>query len=200
MKILAIGAHPDDIEIGCVGTLLAFREKHSAEIVTLTLSSGEKSSVVEGAQDRQEEKQSAINLYDPEESHTGYLPDSEINLSDAIDIIEPFLYKILPDYIFTHYCEDTHQDHRIVSQATITACRRYKNLLFYQSLSTVNFNPTVFCDITSTLQRKLKILKAFTSQERKLNISQFAEVTAQYWSYRTGFEYVEAFNSEKLFL
>ena len=66
--------------------------------------------------------------------------------------------KIEPHFIFVHYHDDTHQDHRHLAMSTITATRYTKNVLFYEGPTTQNFAPTVFVDIQQALDRKIRAL------------------------------------------
>jgi len=84
--------------------------------------------------------------------------------------IEDVLKKIVPDLIFVHYEEDTHQDHRALAEATITATRYIRNVLFYEGPTTQDFSPTVFVDIKNTMDMKLAAILAHHSQVQKTNI------------------------------
>ena len=121
MKILAIGAHPDDIEIGCGGTLLYFQKYHNATVSMLLLTRGEAGT--EGAVDREAEQSAACQILGIDRRFCADLTDTAIDLQDAIKCIEDVVGDVDPDVVFTHYGEDTHQDHRVVSDATISACQ-----------------------------------------------------------------------------
>ncbi len=72
--------------------------------------------------------------------------------------------------VYTHFGEDTHQDHRHIARAVVPAARSVPNLLFFEGLSSQNFNPTVFVNIGRVINQKLGALEAHTSQVQKTNI------------------------------
>lgn len=167
MNILAIGAHPDDIEFGCGGTLMKYADK-GHNIYLLVLTEGE-SGGVEGK--RRNEQEKAAKAIGAKKLFWGNYRDTEIPINqELIQRIENIVKKIKPAFIFIHYFDDTHQDHRHLSNCTITATRYTTNVLFYEGPTTQNFTPTVFVDINGELEKKLKLLKIHASQVMKTNI------------------------------
>ena len=167
MRVLALGAHPDDIEVGCGGTLLKYaRDGHRIFMMVMT----------EGGQGglsdvRREEQAQAAKLLQAEEVFWGGYKDTELPVDRVlIQTVEEIVRKIEPHFIFVHYHDDTHQDHRHLAMNTITATRYTKNVLFYEGPTTQNFAPTVFVDIEHTLEHKIQSLEAHASQVRKTNI------------------------------
>jgi len=167
MRILALGAHPDDIEVGCGGTLIKYAETgHRIFLMVMT----------EGGQGglpdvRKREQAQAAKLLRAEKVFWGGYKDTEVPLGrDLIQTVEEIVRKIEPHFIFVHYHDDTHQDHRHLAMSTITATRYTKNVLFYEGPTTQNFAPTVFVDIEQALDRKIQSLEAHASQVRKTNI------------------------------
>lgn len=186
MNILAIGAHPDDIEIGCVGTLLALKKKHSANILML---------VFTGCGTRLAEQKVAGDILNMKYHILDFL-DTEIPLKPSIIQIENYIEKWQPDYIFTHYADDTHQDHRTVAEATVSACRNSNNILFYPSLSTENFAPNLLVDIGKHFDNKCQALGSHKSQACK-ELTEHVEILSRFHAHRTGLKRVEAFVSRK---
>jgi LmbE family N-acetylglucosaminyl deacetylase len=167
MRILALGAHPDDIEVGCGGTLLKYAENgHRVFMMVMT----------EGGQGglpdvRTREQAQAAKILRAEKVFWGGYHDTEVPMGrDLIQTVEEIVKKIEPHFIFVHYHDDTHQDHRHLAMSTITATRYTKNVLFYEGPTTQNFAPTVFVDIGQALDRKIQSLEAHASQVRKTNI------------------------------
>jgi len=124
---------------------------------------------------------------------------------DMIVKIEQVLEKIKPSFIFCHYPDDTHQDHRHLAQATISATRYVRNVLFYEGPTTQNFQSQVFVDISLTLDRKMAALKAHRSQMKKTNIEDLSIVELAYSSanfrgIQGRVKYAEAFNALRLFI
>lgn len=167
MRILALGAHPDDIEVGCGGTLIKYAENGHRIFLMVMTEGGAGGNV---SVRRKEQEQSA-KLLQAEEVFWGGYQDTEVPLGrDLIQTVEEIVRKIEPHFIFVHYHDDTHQDHRHLAMSTITATRYSKNVLFYEGPTTQNFAPTVFVDIQQALDRKIQALKAHASQVMKTNI------------------------------
>jgi LmbE family N-acetylglucosaminyl deacetylase len=112
---------------------------------------------------------------------------------------------VKPDLIFVNYEDDTHQDHRSVAKAVITAARYTKNLLFYEVPTTLNFVPAVFSDIGSVIGDKVRLLKCHRSQIYKtrvknLSIIETAKSTAVFRGYQDRVKYAEGFAPQRLLL
>ncbi len=194
MNILAIGAHPDDIEFGCGGTLLKHKER--ANINMLIMSDGSKGGSVAV---RKKEQQAAAKILNAAVFYGNY-HDTQIPVDrKAMLLIEDVIKKSKPDLIFVHYPEDTHQDHRNTAQNTITATRYIKNVLFYEVPTSVNITgANVFVDITKNIRQKLKLLEAHKSQVfatriAELSIVDAAKATATFNGYRNRTRFAESF-------
>ena len=202
MNILAIGAHPDDIEFGCGGTLSKYSEQ-GHKVYMLVLSKGDKGGDPEI---RQKEQEKSARILGAEKLYFGKHVDTEIvQNQELITEIEDFLKDIKPDFIFVHYFDDTHQDHRNLSNSTISATRYIQNVLFYEGPTTQNFTPNVYVDITNALDKKYECLEAHVSQVSKTNIEglsiiEAAKSTAHFRGIQGRVSYAEAFNSLRLFI
>jgi LmbE family N-acetylglucosaminyl deacetylase len=167
MRILAIGAHPDDIEFGCGGTLIKYAGQ-GHEVFLLVMTDG--SAGGDMAIRRQEQEESARILC-ARNLFWGDYPDTAIPLDRAlIQRVEQVIREVQPDFIFIHYYDDTHQDHRHLATSTITATRYTRNVLFYEGPTSQNFSPSVFVDVDTALEDKIATLKAHASQVEKTNI------------------------------
>ena len=123
LTILAMGAHCDDIEIGCGGTILTLtRNNPDIHITWIVFSSTEK---------RKLEATEAANLYCRNagsqeirilDFKDGFLPYHGENLKNTFESIKT---EIDPDIVFTHYRHDLHQDHRLVSELTWNTFRNH---------------------------------------------------------------------------
>jgi two-component system response regulator HydG len=179
-RVLAIGAHPDDVEIGAGGTLAA----HGAagdDVAILTLSrgaiGGDKAKRARESQESADIIGARLFLRDLEDTH---IPEG----NPTIGLIEEVIAQIHPTIVYTHSVHDLHQDHRSIHRAAMVACRRVGRIYCYQSPSaTVDYRPTHFMSIDDHIGRKLKVIDAFGSQasirdymEPELIIS-----TARYW-------------------
>jgi len=167
MRILAIGAHPDDIEFGCGGTLIKYaRQGHEVFLLVMTDGAGGG----DGAMRRREQEESA-RIVRAHQLFWGEYPDTAIPLDRAlIQRVEQVIQEVQPDFIFVHYYDDTHQDHRHLATSTVTATRYTRNVLFYEGPTTQNFSPSVFVDVDTALEDKIATLKAHASQVEKTNI------------------------------
>jgi LmbE family N-acetylglucosaminyl deacetylase len=119
--------------------------------------------------------------------------------------IETVLKKIVPDFIFVHYEDDTHQDHRALAKATVSATRYVRNVIFYEGPTTQNFAPTLFVDIRETIDEKFAMLLAHRSQVRKTNIeglsiTDIVRSTAVFRGIQGRVPYAEAFVPLRLFI
>ncbi len=204
MNILAIGAHPDDIEYGCGGSLSKYsRLGHTVYLLVMTR--GEVGAKGKGSLRVKEQMRSAKILKAKEVFWGGY-KDTRIPLGkELITRIEKTVKKVNPTFIFVNYMDDTHQDHRVVAQATNTATRYTKNVLFYEVPSTQNFNPTVFIDIQGVLELKFASLQSHASQVtatkiKDLTILDSTRSNAIFRGIQGRVKYAEAFVPSRLFI
>jgi len=173
MRILALGCHPDDIEFGCGGTLIKYaRAGHEVYAMVMTEGDAGGDEAV-----RRAEQEAAAEILGCKRLFWGGYDDTELPLSrDLIQRVEGIIAEVDPDFIFIHYGDDTHQDHRNLAKATITATRYTRNVLFYEGPTTNNFTPTVFVDITREEKHKIAALEAHASQVEKTNIGDLSIV------------------------
>jgi LmbE family N-acetylglucosaminyl deacetylase len=167
--ILAVGAHPDDIELGCGGTISA-ASKNGKKVMAVFLSKGEQSG---NPAIRPKESIEALSLLGVKDVYFGDFPDTEIPCSrEAIDFLEDFYIKYKPETILTHTVNDIHQDHRQVGWLSISAFRNVPKLLAYETPRvTPSFAPTYFVDITNCVNDKWDALKCHYSQKTKRYIT-----------------------------
>lgn len=183
-RVLAIGAHPDDVEIGCSGTLLEHR-RHGDRVTILTLSRG----AVGGAIDDRLRESSATARSMGAGLIQGNLPDTRIDPGvDTIRAIESVVADLDPTIIYVHSRNDNHQDHRAVNIATLSASRGVPRVFAYQSPSATNdFTPTKFVAIDSVVARKVHVLGLFESQrERSYLEPEMIVASARYWARALG--------------
>jgi len=163
-EILAIGPHPDDIELGCFGTLSRF-VKEGNDIHFLVLTKGE-AGVIYG--DRVKESKESASLIGAK-LYLENLPDRFLSEGvETIAIIEKYVDKIKPDVVFIPSGNDTHQDHRAAFNAALVGCRLVKEIYAYETPSSSrNFFPNYFVDITDYIDIKMKAVKIHSSQGGK---------------------------------
>lgn len=216
MKVLAIGAHPDDVELGC-GAALALFKQRGHEVCVLILTKGEASG---NPEIREQECEQAARTLCVDKLIFGGLQDTRI--TDGIETIMP-IEKIIksakPDIVFAHSPKDGHQDHRNAGMASLSAARSSKKVFLYESPAALrDFCPQVFVDVTSTFDIKLKALEAFGSQAEKVyfkgdnqnshhdesrifpHVSNAIEGLARFRGFQAGVSLAEAFEVGKFLL
>jgi LmbE family N-acetylglucosaminyl deacetylase len=160
-RILAIGAHPDDVELGCFGTLARYKDNGS-KIAIVVLSYGD---VGGDSEVRKKESLDSAKILDAKIYH-GNLMDTKINDGlETITIIENAIKDFNPTVVIVNSVNDSHQDHRNTSKATISASRFVPTVLFYQTPSSSrSFNSSFFVDITDFMDVKMKAINIHKSQ------------------------------------
>ncbi len=189
MRILAIGAHPDDIEIACSGTL-AKCVKRGDTVIVCHLSSGNLGHVVIPPEElkiiRANEAKRAGALAGIEVICGGFddleiYPENILSRDKVVDVIR----YANPDLIITHNPDDYMPDHtatsKLVFDASFTATLpNYKTItdnknkveepaklvpIYYMdTLAGVNFNPTEYVDVSDTIDLKIQMLNCHESQ------------------------------------
>jgi two-component system, NtrC family, response regulator HydG len=190
--VLAIGAHPDDVEIGAAGALLVHRSM-GHEVSILTLSRGARGGSQDtraGESDRAARAIGATLFLDD-------LKDTRISEGDpTIGAISRVVESVRPTVIYTHSSHDVHQDHRNTHRAAMVAVRGVGRVYCFQSPSaTVDFRPTRFVTIDDQIEGKLQAINAFVSQVdiRRYLEPDLIESTARYWSRFGDGRFAEAF-------
>ncbi|AWB88716.1 response regulator [Salinibacterium hongtaonis] len=179
--VLAIGAHPDDVELGVGGILLGHRSAGDA-VHILTLSRGGKGGQVS---ERQTEAFVSAEMLGAR-LHLEDLPDSEIAENEpTLSLIAKVVAEIRPTIVYVHSDHDMHQDHRAVHKAALLATRAVRSVSCYQSpSSTVDFRPNRFVAIDEFLDKKIQLVQAHKSQVAvsRAHTSDALLAAARYWS------------------
>jgi LmbE family N-acetylglucosaminyl deacetylase len=200
--VLAVGAHPDDIELGCAGTV-ALHKLCDHRVFLLVITSGEASG---DPGVREAECRKSASILNADELIFGGLGDARVSDGfETIEVIERVITRIKPDLIYGPAIKDTHQDHRNVGLATLAAARHCKRVLLYEGASTQrDFCPQVFVDVGRTIESKLKAVDCFHSQINNgrtyYRAVKAVEGLAKFRGYQAGVEAAEAFEVGKLIL
>ncbi len=179
-RVLAIGAHPDDIEIGCAGTLLEHRRRGD-RISLLTLSRG----AVGGDQRQRLAESAAAADALGAQLLLGDLPDTAIDAGVAtIRLVEEVVRQVDPTVVYVHSRNDNHQDHRAVHIAVLSATRSVPEVFAYQSPSATNeFRPSKFVAIDAVVLGKVRLLGLFGSQSERTYLEpELVVAGARYWA------------------
>lgn len=198
-KILAIGAHPDDVEFGCGGTLIK-HVKNGDDVYLVLGSLGEKSG---NEVLRKKEALMSANLMGAKKTYFLNLKDTFI-MHDGITVnsLDRCLKKVNPKLVYVHSPKDYHQDHGNIAKSTLSASRYMEaGILFYESPSaTIEFRPAAYSDISDTFKDKLKCLEKFDSQNNKEYMEKEAIIgLAKTRGNTIGVKYAEAFEVARLF-
>lgn len=200
MNILAIGAHPDDIEFGCGGTLMRYAEKGS-KIHLLVLTTGE---VGGDPNMRRVEQERAAIFIGAKKIFWGQFKDTEIPRDrSVIALVERAILAAKPDLVLFNYLADIHQDHRALAHAALSATRYIREVLFYEVPTTQHFEPDVFVDISPVMEKKLRLLKLHASQVNRtrvenLSILESSKSCAVFRGYQGRVKFAEGFKALRI--
>ena len=176
MRILAIGAHPDDVELGCGGSLFAHRAAGDS-IALLVMTMGERGP--QSLESRVHEQEDAASLLEAQLMWGGLDDGAVPDGPETVGLIDAAVRELEPDVIYTHSPHDTHQDHRATSVATLAAARRTARVLMYEAPTSKQFVPSFFVDITDFLDLKVASIRAHESQVQKNRLVDLEAVAAQ---------------------
>ncbi len=168
LRVLCLGAHSDDIEIGCGASLLALMEANRAVNMRWIVFSGDSIRHAE-----------AKSSFDSWTSHTetcrldrydfrdGFFPDQWAAIKEGLIILKE---TFEPDLIFTHTREDLHQDHRVIHEITCNCFRHH--LVFEYEIPKYDGDlgrPNLFIPVTEDQAREkvTRLMRYFTSQHSK---------------------------------
>ncbi|MGE5280056.1 MAG: PIG-L deacetylase family protein [Deltaproteobacteria bacterium] len=200
MNILAIGAHPDDIEFGCGGTLMRCAQK-GHQVFLLVLTSG---GVGGSPEKRRCEQERAAHYMKARRVFWGDFIDTEVPRDrSVITLIEETIKKTRPDLVLFNYLADIHQDHRALARAALSASRYIREVLYYEVPTTQAFEPDVFVDISRVMTKKLTLLRVHCSQVHRtrvknLSILESAKSCAVFRGYQGRVKYAEGFKALRI--
>lgn len=202
-RALVIGAHPDDVELGCGGTLAKLAKK-KWRITALVLTKGEVLSS-NGGQDRVEEAKKALSLLGVSDIRFSDFRDTKVyeDLKEVIELIQTLVTHLSPQRVYVPSREDNHQDHQAAYQAAMAAANKtVPQVLGYETPSTpASFRPSLFEDISETLQTKLKAIELHETQSHKEYMSEdMVIVRARFRGSQAGVSEAEAFEVYKFVL
>ncbi|MFN2601438.1 MAG: PIG-L deacetylase family protein [Gemmatimonadaceae bacterium] len=201
LKVVCVGAHPDDPESGCGGALARYASLgHSVTILYLTR--GERGisgkSLDEAAKIRTAESEAACRIIGAKPVFFGQIDGATEVTRDHVNAMTQLLAAEKPDVIFAHWPVDTHMDHQVASILTIRAwmARRESSLYFFEVNSgsqTEGFLPNTYVDIGSVLEQKKTALFAHVSQDGQGIWREHHEIMAHWRGREVGASVAEAF-------
>ncbi len=217
MKVLAVGAHPDDLEILCAGTLARLAQQ-GHRVAMAHACRGDKGHFEiapnELARIRAKEARDSAAVIGADSLGLG-IDDLELRVErpNVMRFVE-LIRKTLPDMIITHHPDDYMPDHTVTSKLVFDAsfiatlphtktrhrhCDKITPIYYMDTLAGVNFEPSEYVDITDSLQTKLEMLRKHSSQiewlrnHDKIDIIEFVETVARFRGLQSGTRYAEGF-------
>jgi len=192
-RVLAFGAHPDDLEVGA-GGLLARLSDEGAQVTMVVVS------IPNQTEQRRAEAHAGAEvidadlfiLYDEKPCRVEDIPMHEL-----VRRMDQVVGDMRPDLVITHSASDLHWDHGLVNRATVSALRRTPcDLLAFLSSPEMNAQARAvgqcFADITQTMDTKLRAISAHTSQVPKLDLESSRDL-ARAMGRISGYQYAEAY-------
>jgi len=193
MNVIAIGAHPDDIELGAGGSIALHRAKGDT-VRFLILTKGGKLSA---PSQRETEAREAAEVLDIDDVRFMGYEDTNVPYNDDIvERIDKHLKDLDADRVYIHTEEDTHQDHRRASLASIAAGRNTDEVLAFESPSTrSSFDPQYYNSLSEEfLERKIEAIRTHESQsEKKYLEAEAMKGLARFRGRQSNTRYAEAF-------
>ncbi len=192
-RVLAFGAHPDDLEVGA-GGLLARLSNEGADVTMAIVS------VPNHAEQRTREARAGAKLIDADlficfEEKQCRVED--IPMHELVRRFDQLVADVKPDLVITHSAHDLHWDHSLVNRATVSALRRTPcDLLAFLSSPEMNAQSRTFgqcfADISTTIDKKLLAIAAHESQLPKLDLESSRDL-ARAMGRISGYEYAETY-------
>jgi LmbE family N-acetylglucosaminyl deacetylase len=220
LRVLAVGAHPDDIELGCAGTLARCVQRGDEVTVAVVCKGDTASTGVdpdELSRVRSQEAQESVGVLGAEIIEIG-LPDYGVEISDRVRrIFVDIVRRANPDVVLTHYLNDYCLDHNntfaLMRDATLAATvrnvitdldpiREIPKLYMMEPFGGHGFLPTEYVDITETFQVKLRMLECHRSQmtwvkERGgMDFAEYVQTVARFRGYQCQVKYAEGFRTD----
>lgn len=203
MRIVGFGAHPDDIEIFCLG-LLAVYQAAGHEIGWVVATNGAKGGAGDPAALVAQRRAEALAAAKPFGVTPRFLDRPDGALAEdrgAAPLVEAATIELNPDLVITHAPNDYHPDHRALSRLVADAARFRMPVLYADTLLGVGSEPSIYLDISDHFERKLAAIAAHLSQkpERFLDA---VTVWNRFRALQCGFDgprYAEAYRYEPHF-
>lgn len=208
-NVLLVGAHADDVEIGCGGTV-AMHVKKGDNVILLIMGDpfydNYDGRVLRSSEGGIEEMKCGARILGCTKLINLEFANKNIPYSaDSVEAINKVIDEYNIDTIYTHWYHDTHQDHRRTTQSVVSAGRYVSNILMYEpeypaGRSYLGFRNQYYVDITSTFEIKMNALKCHESQVKKYGDSflEAVEARARHRGYEIGGGYAECFEIVRL--
>jgi LmbE family N-acetylglucosaminyl deacetylase len=206
MNILAIGAHFDDVELGCGGALARHVQQGDNVYVFVATISGfvnQYNQEVRSSENALTEARNAMCILGIKELFCGNFKTLEVEFVDVLNIeILKIVQEKKIDQVYAHWIGDIHHDHQAVAKASLHSCRHVPRLLMYRSNwyhSALEFRGNFYIDISQHWEIKQKAIRAHVTEvdrtgEKWIN---FFRNEAENAGQRIGVKYAEVFEVVK---
>jgi len=206
VRILALGAHFDDVELGCGGALLKHRDRGDEIFIVVVTHSGYQSGnkgISRRPEDARKEGEDSAAILGAELTALGKEPIVMVPTEKLVLEIEEVVNRIKPDRVFTHRPNDCHADHAAVGYVSMRACRKCDEILLYRSnwyIMNDSTEDNFYIDISSQMDEKIRLIHCFRSEMENVNYTWVDFVKKQNGAAgaRVGTEYAETFSIMKM--
>ena len=221
--VLVVAAHPDDEVLGCGGTIAALSRTHDVHVAILGEGATSRAPRRDRAPKRavarlQQQSREAAKVLKVRSVQLAGLPDNRFDALPLLEIVkqvEAWVVRLRPEAVYTHHPGDLNVDHQLTFRAVLTATRpqpgwRVRELYAFEVPSSTEwafqrlepaFRPTVFSEISATIEQKLRALRCYADEVRPFPHPRSVEALraiAHRWGSVVGMEYAEAFELIRL--
>lgn len=206
MKILAIGAHFDDVELGCGGALAAHAARGDEVYVFVATVSGftnQYDQSVRSSDIARAEADEAMRVLGVKKLFCGNFETLKVEFVDSLNIeILRLVEQLGIEQVYTHWTGDIHHDHQAVARASLHSCRHVQRLLMYRSNwyhSAQDFRGNFYIDISGHWDVKERAIRAHASEVGRTGNRwiDFFRNEAENAGQRIGVHYAEVFEIVK---
>jgi len=223
MNVLAVGAHPDDVEIFCGGTLLKYHRQGHKIFIALTTSGNIGSNILEGREEiastREQEQLAAARFYD---AQVRFLRHDDEGLVDGPELRRQVINAIRwadPEVIFSNSLEDPSTDHNVTAQvvsrvllslpgknvpADEPPMEKFPTLFHWDTAAGLHFHPEVYVDTSDTFEEKIKALECHRSQFDWMDtfqihtLTEHCRIMSEFRGLQAGIRHAEGFRAFRI--
>lgn len=201
MNVLGVGAHYDDLELGCSGTLIKHVQNgDNVTMLVITDSSyqNHEGELVRSSSIAREEGQNAADIIGAELFCLNYSTFMVPFDDELTRVINSYIEKLNIDTIYSHWTNDLHRDHQFAAKSTLMAGRHVPRFLMYRSNfydSDAHFRDSFYSDISKVFEKKIEVIKAHESELERVRYGwlDFFKNQHQNDGQKIGVKYAECF-------
>lgn len=196
-----VGAHPDDIELGCAGAIQKHVESGDA-VFAIVATDGALAVAEGGVEERHAEQLAALNLLSVSVLKTLNLPDGCANAAVISSAVKALIEETGAGWLYYHAREDAHRDHVAVWEGCRHLARHVDRALVYESPSSIDFTPNYYVRMSAEeMAVKTQSVRLHRSQIERLStgkrLDDWAEAVARFRGTQINERYAEGFRVEK---